>query len=161
MLCASIDEFRAALPERRRLIGLDVGEKTVGIAMSDAGAMIATPMETIVRAKFSKDAETLKRIAQQHGIGGIIVGYPINMNGSEGPRCQSIRQFCKNLMPHLALPMMLWDERMSTLAVERTMLEADLSRGRRAELVDKMAAAYILQGFLDRFAHHNKEAGSA
>lgn len=149
MLLASLTEFRAALPPHTRLLGLDVGEKTIGLALSDVMRSIASPLETIRRTKFTKDLEALKKIVKDFAIAGLVIGYPVNMNGTEGPRCQSIRQFAKNLDAPLALPMMLWDERMSTMAVERAMLEADMSRQKRAENVDKLAAAYILQGALD------------
>jgi len=133
----------------KRLLGLDVGEKTIGLALSDVMRGVATPLATLSRGKFTKSAEQLKALCAQHDVGALVIGWPLNMNGTEGPRCQSIRAFIKNLEPHVPLPVALWDERMSTMAVERTMLEADLSRARRAELVDKMAAAYILQGALD------------
>ncbi len=146
MLISSASEFPA---NNQRLLGLDVGEKTIGLALSDISRMIATPYKTIERGKFSKDAIELNNIIQAYNIGGLVIGYPINMDGSEGPRCQSIRQFVKNLGEKMTLPMLLSDERMSTMAVTRTMMDADLSRARRAELVDKMAASYILQGVLD------------
>ncbi|HEU5047387.1 MAG TPA: Holliday junction resolvase RuvX [Rickettsiales bacterium] len=132
-----------------RLLGLDVGEKTIGIALSDISRMIATPYKTISRGKFSKDAAEITTIVKEQGVSAFVIGYPINMDGSEGPRCQSIRQFARNLAEKTSLPMLLSDERMSTMAVTRTMLDADLSRARRAELVDKMAASYILQNVLD------------
>lgn len=134
----------------QRLLGLDVGEKTIGLALSDVGRMIATPYKTIERSKFSKDAEALLAVIQEHKIGGLVIGYPLNMDGTEGPRCQSIRQFVRNLEAKVTLPMLFADERMSTMNVTTAMLEADLSRKRRAELVDKMAASYLLQGVLDR-----------
>lgn len=146
MLISSPGEFNLT---SERLLGLDVGEKTIGIALSDVGRMIATPYKTITRGKFSKDAEALASIIKEQKVGGLVIGYPVNMDGSEGPRCQSIRQFARNLEEKIALPVLLFDERMSTMAVTRTMLDADLSRARRAELVDKMAASYILQGVLD------------
>lgn len=149
MLVDSPNTLKKLIKKDERLLGLDVGEKTIGLALSDVSRRIATPMETLRRSKFSQDAEALKAIVEKQGVGGLVIGYPINMDGSEGPRCQSIRQFARNLEAKLALPMLLWDERMSTMAVERAMLEADLSRRRRAELVDKMAASYILQGVLD------------
>ena len=138
-----------ALSKGQRLMGLDVGEKTIGVAVSDTTFTIATPVETLRRGKFTADAERLKRLVAEHNVGGFIIGLPINMDGSEGPRCQSVRAFANNLLAKLALPLAFWDERLSTAAVTRTMLEADLSRARRAELVDKLAAAYILQGYLD------------
>ncbi len=138
-----------ALARGQRLMGLDVGEKTIGVAVSDTTFTIATPVETLKRGKFTADAERLKKLVAERNAGGFVVGLPINMDGSEGPRCQSVRAFANNLLGKLDLPLAFWDERLSTAAVTRTMLEADLSRGRRAELVDKLAAAYILQGFLD------------
>ena len=142
--------FRAALPDRARLLGLDLGTKTIGLAVSDGGHRIASPLETIARVKFTKDVEKMLAIAVRQGVGGLVVGLPINMDGSEGPRAQSTRAFVRNLRPLTALPIMFWDERLSTAAVTRTLLEADTSRKRRDEVVDKMAASFILQGFLDR-----------
>lgn len=153
MLIHDATALSPLLPPQARLLGLDVGEKTIGLALSDVMRSVATPMETIRREKFSKDVQALTAIIGKHEIAALVVGYPVNMDGSEGPRCQSIRQFCKNLEAHTQLPVLLWDERMSTMAVTRTMLEADLSRQKRAELVDKMAASYILQGALDRLNH--------
>lgn len=142
-------EFAAALPPRARLLGLDVGEKTIGLALSDATRTVASPYETIARSKFAKDMETLKVVIEKQQVAGLVIGYPVNMDGSLGPRAQSTRTFAANLGKHIALPMLLWDERLSTMAALRVMLEADLSRSRRAELVDKLAASYMLQGFLD------------
>jgi putative Holliday junction resolvase len=142
--------FAAALPAGARLFGLDLGTKTIGIAMSDGGLRIASPLETIARVKFTKDVEKLLALAARHGAGGFVMGLPVNMDGSEGPRAQSTRAFVRNLAPLSPLPVIFWDERLSTAAVTRTLLEADASRRRRDELVDKMAASYILQGFLDR-----------
>jgi putative Holliday junction resolvase len=138
-----------SLARGQRVMGLDVGEKTIGIAVSDTSFSIATPVETIRRKKFTADAERLKVLVAEHNVGGFVVGLPINMDGSEGPRSQSVRAFANNLLGKIDLPLAFWDERLSTAAVTRTMLEADLSRARRAELVDKLAAAYILQGLLD------------
>ncbi len=148
MITASAAEFRDALPMGGRLMGLDVGTKTIGAALCDAGWTIATPAELIKRAKFSADLERLKAIVSAQRIAGLIVGLPLNLDGSESPRTQSTRAFARNLEP-LGLPILLWDERWSTQAVTRTLLDADASRARRAELVDKMAAAYILQGAID------------
>ena len=148
MTTGNILAFREALPMGGRLIGLDVGTKTIGIALCDAGWTIATAAELIRRSKFAADLERLKsRIAGQDAR-GVVVGLPLNLDGSESPRTQSIRAFARNLEP-LGLPILLWDERWSTQAVTRTLLDADASRARRAELVDKMAAAYILQGAID------------
>ncbi|MFO0390041.1 MAG: Holliday junction resolvase RuvX [Alphaproteobacteria bacterium] len=148
--CKTPAEFNAALAPHTRLLGLDVGDKTIGLALSDATRSIASPYETIQRSKFTKDTATLSSIIAEHKIGGLVIGYPVNMDGSEGPRCQSTRTFVSNLQKTISLPMLLWDERMSTMAVQRMMTdEADMSRARRAELVDKLAASYMLQGFLD------------
>ncbi|ACL58237.1 Holliday junction resolvase RuvX [Methylobacterium nodulans] len=135
-----------------RLLGLDLGTKTIGLALSDVGRRIASPLETIRRVKFTPDAQKLAGIARQHGVGGLVIGLPLNMDGSEGPRAQSTRAFVRNLAPILPLPVLLFDERLSTAAVTRTLLEADASRARRGDLVDKLAAAYILQGCLDVLA---------
>jgi putative Holliday junction resolvase len=150
MLIATAKEFAAALPAGSRLLCLDVGSTTIGLALSDTRRTIASPYETIKRSKFSKDAELLQRIIKEQNVGGLVIGYPVNMDGSLGPRTQSTRTFVGNIGKIVDLPMLLWDERMSTMAVNRMMEdEADLSRARRAELVDKLAASYMLQGFLD------------
>ena len=149
MLISTPRELIALLPPGQRLLGLDVGEKTIGLALSDFSRMIATPFNTIERSKFAKDAQTLVSVIAEHKVAALVLGYPVNMDGREGPRCQSIRQFARNLTEKIDIPMLLSDERMSTMAVTRTMLDADLSRARRAELVDKLAASYILQGALD------------
>jgi putative pre-16S rRNA nuclease len=133
-----------------RLLGLDVGTKTVGLALSDVTRSIATPYETIKRTKFTADAKAIAAIAAKEGVGALVIGMPFNFDGSEGPRAQSTRAFARNLAGHLDLPMTFWDERLSTAAVERHLIEADASRKRRAEVIDRMAAAYILQGALDR-----------
>ena len=148
MITARAPEFRDALPEGGRLLGLDVGTKTVGLALCDAGWTIATPAELIRRGKFTADLEKLRSLAEAQQVKGLVVGLPLNLDGSDSPRTQSVRAFARNLAP-LGLPILLWDERWSTQAVTRTLLDADASRARRAELVDKMAAAYILQGALD------------
>jgi putative holliday junction resolvase len=145
-----IEELEAALPRHSRLMGLDLGEKTIGLALSDGLLMVATPMETLKRGKFTADAEKLRGIIAEHEIGGLIIGLPLNMDGSEGPRCQSSRQFAANFLEKMDIVIGFWDERLSTVAVTRTLLDADMSRKRRAEVVDKMAASYILQGALDR-----------
>lgn len=138
------------LAPEARLLGLDVGTKTVGLALSDVTRSIATPYETIRRTKFTSDAKILVDIVDKMEVGGLIIGLPINLDGSEGPRAQSTRAFARNLAKYIDLPMTFWDERLSTAAVERHLIEADASRKRRAEVVDRMAAAYILQGALDR-----------
>jgi putative holliday junction resolvase len=141
------------LPEDQRLLGLDLGTKTIGLALSDVMLTIATPLETIRRTKFTQDAEQLLAIADKHHIGGLVLGYPLNMDGSKGPRAQASESFARNLSRLSDLPVALWDERLSTAAVTRTLLEADTSRRRRAEVIDKMAASFILQGALDRLGH--------
>jgi len=140
------------LPRGVRLLGLDIGEKTIGLAVSDSGQSVASPLETIRRNKFAKDMERLKEIIAERKVGALVLGLPINMDGSEGPRCQSVRQFARNLgsLAGIALPLAFWDERLSTRAVERFLIdEQDMTRMRRAEVIDKLAAAYILQGALD------------
>ncbi len=137
------------LPATGALFGLDLGTKTIGIAVSDATQMIATPLQTIARKKFKADAEKLLRLLEANHVVGIILGLPLNMDGSEGPRVQATRAFARNLAALTDVPIGFWDERLSTAAVERTLIEADASRKRRAQVIDKMAAAYILQGFLD------------
>ena len=149
MLIESPADFAKQLPEYCRLLGLDVGDTTIGLALSDVMRRIATPHSTIERKKFTTDMEQLKTIIAAQSVGGLVIGYPINMDGSLGPRTQSTRTFVSNMSKHIDLPMLLWDERMSTMAVERTMLNADLSRKRRDQLVDKLAASYMLQGLLD------------
>ncbi len=148
----------SALPEElsegQRLLGLDVGSKTVGVAISDRTLSVASPLETLRRGKFAQDMAALAALCRERKVGGLVVGLPVNMDGSEGPRCQSVRQFVKNLAAGgLDLPAAFWDERLSTAAVERLLIqEADMSRKRRGAVVDKMAAAYILQGALDALA---------
>ncbi len=144
-----IDQLRTAVPARKRLLGLDIGEKTIGLAVSDSGFTVAAPVETIGRTKFAADLVRLAHVIAARDVGGLVIGLPINMDGSEGRRCQSVRQFAANLLKRIDLPIAFWDERLSTAAVTRAMLELDVSRARRARAVDKMAAAYILQGALD------------
>ena len=148
MITTDARMFRDALPHGGRLAGLDVGTKTIGVALCDAGWTIASAAETIRRVKFTVDLAALRKICSEQSITGMVVGLPLNMAGSDSPRTQSIRAFARNLEA-LGLPILLWDERWSTDAVTRTLLAADTSRARRAELVDKMAAAYILQGAID------------
>ena len=143
---AAFAEASAGAP---RLIGLDLGTKTIGIALSDVGRQIASPLETIRRVKFTPDVARIVSLCATHAVGGLVIGLPLNMDGSEGPRAQSSRSFARNLKPLLPLPVLFFDERLSTAAVTRTLLEADASRARRGELVDKLAAAYILQSCLD------------
>ena len=144
----SVEDFRTKLPTYGRLLGMDPGTKTIGLALSDTMRTIATPMEIIQRKKFKQDVMRLQDIVKQEDIKGFVIGLPKNMDGSEGPRCQATRAFARNLHQHFDQPVLFWDERLSTAAVERTLLEADSSRSRRKEVVDKMAAAYILQGAL-------------
>lgn len=146
---ASAADLIAALPRHARLLGLDLGTKTIGLALSDVTRTIATPFDTIRRTKFTKDVELLFSVVDRHEVGGLVLGLPVEMDGAEGPRCQSTRSFAANLLRLRDLPVLFWDERLSTAAVTRTLLEADSSRKRRAEVVDKMAAGFILQGFLD------------
>lgn len=153
MICARIEELAAALPPGGALAGLDLGSKTIGVAVSDGLRQVATPLETIRRRKFAADAARLIEIARARAIAGIVLGLPINMDGSEGPRCQSTRAFARNLARLTDLPIAFWDERLSTMAAERALIEADTSRARRAEVIDHVAAGYILQGALDRMRH--------
>jgi putative Holliday junction resolvase len=140
----------AALPASGKLLGLDLGTKTIGVAVSDALRYSATPLETIRRTKFTADAQQLEALARANAVVGIVLGLPLNMDGTEGPRAQSTRAFARNLAQKLPLPIAFWDERLSTSAVTRMLIEADTRRDRRAEVVDKLAASYILQGALDR-----------
>lgn len=153
MICATMEEFATAIAPMRALAGLDLGTKTLGVAVSDRMRSVATPLTTIRRQKFTLDAEALLKIARERELGGLILGLPYNMDGSEGPRCQSTRAFARNLERLTDLPIGFWDERLSTVAAERALLEADTSRARRAEVIDHVAAGYILQGALDRLGH--------
>lgn len=150
---SSPEEFAQRITGPAALMGLDLGSKTIGVAVSDALRTIATARTTIKRSKFSADAAQLLDIANEANASGIVLGLPVNMDGSAGPRVQSTHAFARNLTRLTELPILLWDERLSTVAAERVLLDADRSRARRAELVDKMAAAWILQGALDRLAH--------
>lgn len=153
MICESFEDFAAACAPGRAILGLDLGDRTIGVAVSDRTGTTATPLETIRRRKFTLDADSLLRIAAAREAGGILLGLPRNMDGSEGPRCQSTRAFARNLSRLSDLPIGFWDERLSTVAAERALLEADTSRKRRAEVIDHVAAGYILQGALDRMRH--------
>lgn len=148
-LHAAAESALAQIKPGTRLMGLDLGTKTIGVATSDLTRQIATPRLTIARKKFTEDANVLLDLAAAENIGLLVLGLPLNMDGTEGPRCQSTRAFQRNLAKLTDIPTVFWDERLSTVAVTRTMLEADLSRAKRAENVDKLAAAYILQSFLD------------
>ena len=151
MIATTAAAFREMLPGGGRLLGLDVGTRTIGIAICDAGWTIASAADLVRRRKFAADMEWLRAFIQAQQVTGIVIGLPLNLDGSDSPRTQSVRAFARNLAP-LGLPILLWDERWSTQAVTRTLIEADTSRARRAELVDKMAAAYILQGAIDALA---------
>ena len=153
MICNVIEDFASALPRHGALAGLDLGTVTIGVAVSDGMRSVATPIETIKRTKFGKDADALLAICKDRDIQGLVLGLPLNMDGSEGPRCQATRAFARNLEGRTDLPIGFWDERLSTVAAERALLEADTSRRRRAEVIDHVAASYILQGALDRLAH--------
>ena len=153
MIADDIEAFHAALPAHRALVGLDLGDKTIGVAISDSLWSVATPLETIRRKKFGVDAAALLEIISKRNVGGILLGLPRNMDGTEGPRCQSTRAFARNLERLTDLPIGFWDERLSTVAAEKALLEADTTRKRRAEVIDHVAASYILQGVLDRFRY--------
>ena len=149
----AIERFAGVLPARGALIGLDLGTRTIGIAVSDPGRTIASPLKTLRRGRFRADARTLLALAAERGVAGLVLGLPRNMDGSEGPRCQSTRAFARNLEGLTELAITFWDERLSTVAAERALLEADLSRKRRGEVIDHVAASLILQGVLDRMRH--------
>jgi putative Holliday junction resolvase len=146
-------ELREAVPAGSRLMGLDVGTKTIGLALSDTRRIIATPLETIRRRRFREDMVRLFALIEAHGVGGLVIGMPLTLAGSDGPRTQSVRQFARNLVALRDMPAAFWDERLSTAAVTREMITADLTRKRRSEIVDRVAAAYILQGCLDYIAN--------
>ncbi|WP_293447129.1 Holliday junction resolvase RuvX [Planktotalea sp.] len=150
MIYETVKAFEAALPKFRALAGLDLGTKTIGVSVSDGMMSVATPLETVRRTKYTADAARLEEIFAARNICGIVLGLPFNMDGSEGPRCQSTRAFARNFARQSDLPITYWDERLSTVAAERALLEADTSRKRRAEVIDHVAAGYILQGLLDR-----------
>ncbi|MDE9450650.1 Holliday junction resolvase RuvX [Aliiroseovarius sp. Z3] len=153
MIFETIEDFAPTLSPMTALGGLDLGSKTIGVAVSDSFRQVSTPLETIRRKKFSADAARLLEIITDRQLGGIVLGLPRNMDGSEGPRCQSTRAFARNLEKLTDVPITFWDERLSTVAAERALLEADTSRKRRAEVIDHVAAGYILQGVLDRMRH--------
>jgi len=151
MAVIDLTELPTVLPRNAPVVGLDLGDKTIGVAVSDTTLRIASPMETIRRTKFSVDVERLFELMDSRGAVGVVIGLPVNMDGTEGPRCQSSRAFARNLLRLKEMPVAFWDERMSSMAINRMLIdEADVSRARRAELVDKAAAAWILQGALDR-----------
>lgn len=152
----AIEDFAAVLPRMRGVAGLDLGTKTIGVAVSDRLLTVATPVETIQRTKFTEDAARLLKLAAARELCGFVLGLPRNMDGSEGPRCQSTRAFARNLAALTPLPIGFWDERLSTVAAERALLEADATRKRRKEVIDRVAAGYILQGVLDRMRYLGK-----
>ena len=145
-----IEDLPRLLAPEARLLGLDVGTKTIGLALSDVTRSIATPYHTVRRTKFTEDAKVIQEAVNEHQVGALVIGLPINLDGSEGPRAQSTRAFARNLAARIEVPMVFWDERLSTAAVVRHLIEAGASRKRRAQVIDRMAAAYILQGALDR-----------
>ncbi len=149
MILGNPASLRDAVPAGARLMGLDVGTKTIGLALSDTRLVIASPLETIRRRRFRDDMATLFGLVDRHGVGGLVIGLPLTLAGGDSPRTQSVRQFARNLLALRDLPVAFWDERLSTAAVTREMIAADMTRKRRAEIVDKVAAAYILQGCLD------------
>lgn len=157
MICGSVEDFLAALPPNRAVAGLDLGDKTIGVALSDLRRQVATPIEVIRREKFTIDAGKLLALLDARGAAGIVLGLPLNMDGSIGPRVQATQAFARNLEKLTALPICYWDERLSTVAAERALLEADTSRKRRKEVIDQVAAGYILQGALDRMARLEQE----
>ena len=157
MAVIDLAELPSALPRAAPLVGLDLGEKTIGVAVSDARLTIASPLALIKKSKFTADAETLFGLMDSRGAAGVVIGLPVNMDGSEGPRCQSTRAFARNLSMRTDLPIALWDERFSTAVVTRSLIEHDVSRAKRAKVVDKLAAAYILQGALDRLASQARD----
>ena len=159
MPVVSLTETAALLPERGALLGFDLGTKTIGVAVSDPDRRLAAPVETIERKRFSDDAARLFTLAGERRVAGFVLGLPINMDGSEGPRAQATRAFARNLAKLTELPIALWDERLSTAAVERALIEADVSRNKRKAVIDQHAAAYILQGALDRLLILPREAG--
>lgn len=154
MAVLALVDMASRLGPAPALLGLDLGEKTIGVAVSDPSRTIASPLTLLRRGKFTTDAERLFALVAERAAGGLVIGLPVNMDGSEGRRCQSVRAFARNLLRLRDLPIAFWDERLSSAAVERVLIEeGDVSRTRRAELVDKMAAAWILQGALDRLRH--------
>ena len=148
----AIEDLPQFLLPEARLLGLDVGTKTVGMALSDVTRTVATPYDTIRRTKFTADAKSIRQVVETNRVGALVIGLPLNLDGSEGSRAQSTRAFARNLAAHIQVPIAFWDERLSTAAVERHLIEADASRKRRAQVIDRMAAAYILQGALDRLS---------
>ena len=159
MIVDDVAAFLAALPPNRAIAGLDLGDKTIGFAVSDLRRQAATPVLVVRRVKFTEDAARLLALLAERQLAGIVLGLPLNMDGSEGPRVQSTRAFARNLAKLTDLPITFWDERLSTVAAERALLEADTSRKRRSEVIDQVAAGYILQGALDRMGYMARAAG--
>jgi len=150
MPIVSIQEIKNNCPRSKRLIGIDLGTKTIGLSLSDVSLMIASPYKTLKKGKFTLDAKSLKKIIDEETVFGLIMGLPLNMDGQEGPRCQATRQFAENLLSLINIEIAFWDERLSTSAINRMLVDqVDMTRGRRSEVVDKLAATYILQGALD------------
>jgi putative holliday junction resolvase len=160
-LILPLEDFAARLPLQGRLMSLDVGTKTIGVAVSDTTRLVASGVETVIRSRFTADAARLQALVATHAVVGVVIGLPVNLDGSSGPRVQSTRSFAGNLAPLLSLPILLWDERWSTVAAERSLLEADASRRRRKEVIDKVAAVIILQGALERLRTLARAAGGA
>jgi len=158
MIFDDFEKFATSLPQMKAIAGLDLGTVTIGVAVSDTFLSVATPLETIKRKKFTDDAEKLLAICNARSIGGLVLGLPRNMDGTEGPRCQATRAFARNLSRLTEVPISYWDERLSTVAAERALLEADTSRKRRSEVIDHVAASYILQGALDRLGYLRRQA---
>jgi putative holliday junction resolvase len=160
-LILPLEDFAARLPLQGRLMSLDVGTKTIGVAVSDTTRLVASGVETVIRSRFTADAARLQALVATHAVVGVVIGLPVNLDGSSGPRVQSTRSFAGNLAPLLSLPILLWDERWSTVAAERSLLEADASRRRRKEVIDKVAAVIILQGALERLRTLARTGGGA
>lgn len=150
MAVMTLAELKARVHGEQRLMGLDLGTKTIGVALSDVSRTVASPLESLTHTKFTDDARRLMALIDEHGVGGIIIGLPVSMDGSEGPKCQSARTFARNFNEQLKIPIAFWDERLSTAVIQRMLVnDVDMTRKRRSEIVDKLAAAYILQGALD------------
>ena len=161
MAIVELTELKRLIAPGGRLLGLDVGSKTVGIAISDSALRVAAPVEVLKRGRFAEDAERLRALASDRRIGGFVLGLPVALDGKEGPRAQSVRQFARNLTAAIDLPLAFWDERFSTIGAGRALGEAELSHRRKGEVIDKLAAAYILQGALDRLARLDEEPAPA
>ena len=161
MAIVELAELKRLIAPGGRLLGLDVGSKTIGIAISDSALRVAAPVEVLKRGRFAEDAERLRHLVADRRVGGFILGLPISLDGKEGPRSQSVRQFARNLVAAIDLPLAFWDERFSTIGAGHALSEAEVSHRRKGEVIDKLAAAYILQGALDRLARLDAEPGPA